>query len=372
MKRTDIRYSNRYYQKGLLLIYSSLVLLTYMNRLQAQCSPSCSGSSTSVGVGSGNISISALYNTSLFGYEAGKSLQFANNNSFFGRAAGTKTFGFNHPNQTFVGSHNSFFGSTSGFHNTFGYDNSFFGSYAGFSNTEGKWNCFFGREAGYSNDRGNSNSLFGSEAGQNISNSDGNSIFGRRAGWKISGEENSFFGSYAGQFMDIGSGNCFFGSGAGRYLEGDRNIAIGYSSGPNTQSSNNSNRLFIDNHQTNNPLIYGELDSHFVRINGSFEVTAGLSNPSSRKLKNNFRSVNKHAILDKFQELDIQQWTYKDRPDEPHIGPVAEEFYSAFGLGADDKHISTIDADGVMMLAIQALLDKVEKLEEEIMKLKSH
>jgi len=37
------------------------------------------------------------------------------------------------------------------------------------------------------------------------------------------------------------------------------------------------------------------------------------------------------------------------------MGPLAQDFFAAFGLGEDDKHITTIDADGVALAAIQAL-----------------
>jgi hypothetical protein len=38
-----------------------------------------------------------------------------------------------------------------------------------------------------------------------------------------------------------------------------------------------------------------------------------------------------------------------------HIGPVAQDFHAAFNVGADDKHIATVDADGVALAAIQGL-----------------
>ena len=38
-----------------------------------------------------------------------------------------------------------------------------------------------------------------------------------------------------------------------------------------------------------------------------------------------------------------------------HIGPVAQDFRAAFDLGADDKTIATVDADGVALAAIQGL-----------------
>ena len=37
------------------------------------------------------------------------------------------------------------------------------------------------------------------------------------------------------------------------------------------------------------------------------------------------------------------------------MGPTAQDFYAAFGLGEDERHISTVDADGVALAAIQGL-----------------
>jgi hypothetical protein len=39
---------------------------------------------------------------------------------------------------------------------------------------------------------------------------------------------------------------------------------------------------------------------------------------------------------------------------------VAQDFYAAFNVGPDDKHIATVDADGVALAAIQGLNQKVE------------
>ena len=69
--------------------------------------------------------------------------------------------------------------------------------------------------------------------------------------------------------------------------------------------------------------------------------------------------------------MNIQQWTYKHRSTEKHIGPVAEEFYELFELGEGNTKISTIDADGVMMLSIQALKKENDDLRNEVSELKS-
>jgi hypothetical protein len=39
---------------------------------------------------------------------------------------------------------------------------------------------------------------------------------------------------------------------------------------------------------------------------------------------------------------------------------MAQDFKAAFGVGEDDKHISTVDADGVALAAIQGLYSLVK------------
>jgi flagellar biosynthesis/type III secretory pathway protein FliH len=49
------------------------------------------------------------------------------------------------------------------------------------------------------------------------------------------------------------------------------------------------------------------------------------------------------------------------------MGPTAQDFQAAFGLGSDEQCIGTVDADGVALAAIQGLNEKVEarmKIEE--------
>jgi hypothetical protein len=64
--------------------------------------------------------------------------------------------------------------------------------------------------------------------------------------------------------------------------------------------------------------------------------------------------------LDKVAALPISTWSYIADKDVRHVGPMAQDFYAAFNVGMDDKHISMVDADGVSLAAIQALNQKVE------------
>ena len=100
------------------------------------------------------------------------------------------------------------------------------------------------------------------------------------------------------------------------------------------------------------------------------DVTAFAFNPSSdRNLKENFEPVNGLAVLEKVASLPISHWNFK-RDDIPHIGPMAQDFHAAFGLGTDERHIATVDADGVALAAIQGLNQKLEQKETEITELK--
>jgi hypothetical protein len=59
--------------------------------------------------------------------------------------------------------------------------------------------------------------------------------------------------------------------------------------------------------------------------------------------------------------LPVQSWRYTNETDVVrHLGPVAQDFKAAFGLGTDDKSIGTVDEEGVALAAIQGLNQKVE------------
>ncbi len=43
-----------------------------------------------------------------------------------------------------------------------------------------------------------------------------------------------------------------------------------------------------------------------------------------------------------------------------HIGPTSQDFGAAFDVGVDERHIATVDADGVALAAIQGLNAKFD------------
>ena len=85
-------------------------------------------------------------------------------------------------------------------------------------------------------------------------------------------------------------------------------------------------------------------------------------NGSDRNSKEAFTAINPRAVLEKVSALPITEWKYKTEADgTEHIGPMAQDFHTAFGLnGTDDKHIATVDEEGVALAAIQGLNQKME------------
>jgi hypothetical protein len=88
---------------------------------------------------------------------------------------------------------------------------------------------------------------------------------------------------------------------------------------------------------------------------------------SDRNMKENLEAVDQGEVLEKVSRLPILKWNAKGAdPNVKHVGPMSQDFMSAFGLGDDDKLISTIDLDGVSLAAIQALKKRNDELEARI------
>ncbi len=86
---------------------------------------------------------------------------------------------------------------------------------------------------------------------------------------------NIAIGVNAGRENIAADNNVYIGHGAGSHIVGSGNVTLGYNAGPPTRSGNSinvSNRLYINNEEDNDPLIYGEFDDEIVTINGSLDA----------------------------------------------------------------------------------------------------
>ena len=89
------------------------------------------------------------------------------------------------------------------------------------------------------------------------------------------------------------------------------------------------------------------------------------TNASDAARKHRFRPVDGEEVLGKVASLPIRTWSYRDEEATVrHVGPTAQDFRAAFGLGDGDRAIATVDAEGVSLVAIQALERRTTRLRE--------
>ncbi len=93
---------------------------------------------------------------------------------------------------------------------------------------------------------------------------------------------------------------------------------------------------------------------------------------SDQSTKQQFTPVDPAIILHRLAEMPITTWNYKaDGKQIRHIGPMAQDFSAAFGVGADNKHIHTVDANGVALAAIQALYQMIQERDGQVAELRA-
>ena len=90
------------------------------------------------------------------------------------------------------------------------------------------------------------------------------------------------------------------------------------------------------------------------------------SSVSDANAKENFRDLADDDVLARIASMPVRQWNYKAQGAAiRHMGPTAQDFHGAFGLGEDPLRISTIDADGVALAGVRALEARTRELRDE-------
>lgn len=113
----------------------------------------------------------------------------------------------------------------------------------------------------------------------------------------------------------------------------------------------------------------GRVEARF-KPNGDLRLRGTVYSNSDRDSKTNIARADSLEILRKLVSLPISTWEYKGDTGVRHIGPMAQDFYAEFGLGASPTGISTIDAGGVALAAVQGLYAELESAQAENMSLK--
>ncbi len=106
-----------------------------------------------------------------------------------------------------------------------------------------------------------------------------------------------------------------------------------------------------------------------VEVGGSI-CAQSFDGTSSRRVKRSLAAVNGSEVLASVVGLPLSLWNFEDDPNAtPHLGPMAEDFHVAFGVGAGGERIALNDLGGVALAAIQGLHAQVRKRDEVIERL---
>jgi hypothetical protein len=178
------------------------------------------------------------------------------------------------------------------------------------------------------------------------------------------------YSTVGGGYDNIASGDYSFA--AGRKAHAVTQGAFVWADSNNFDFSSISSNSFRARATNGFRLVTGIDDTGAITWSCSFLNGTSWSCSSDRNMKENFQSVDNLAILEKLSNIPLQTWNAKGTdPNVKHLGPTAQDFYSAFGLGDDDKMIATIDLDGVALTAIQGLYQLSQEQAEEIQSLKT-
>ena len=325
-----------------------------------------------------------------------------------------------------TGSNNTAFGAVALSTNTIGFGNTAFGYAALQENINGNQNTAIGYQASKRNANGTQNTAIGYQAlGDGITGSY-NLAAGYQALWKNTGNSNVALGSYAMQYTTVGNDNVAIGSGSMVFADsgsnnvaigqnalrvskgsnntilgfqshynnvnGSHNVAIGYQAGFNETGSNT---LYIENSDSDRPLIGGDFFGNKVGINRTIAEIQASSNAlqvngdasknspgswighSDARLKTNIQALSSAEMLQKVLQMQGVTYEWNDqvtgstRPEGLQYGFIAQELQKIWpemvkedGMGYLTTAYGTFDP--MLVESIKALNSKIEDLEKEI------
>ncbi len=192
----------------------------------------------------------------------------------------------------------------------------------------------------------------------------------------------------SGQFSAVGGGEAntasgYYGTipgGLSNNASGDESFAAG------TFANANYPGCFVwGDNSTGNPVYCNAANRFVVRsLGGIFMFTGGSQQDqytgvvlapgasawvvgSDRNGKEEFQAIDADDVLRRVAALPISTWKWKHQDASiRHMGPMAQDFAAAFNLGETPLGISTVDADGVALAAIQGLNAKVDDKDARI------
>jgi hypothetical protein len=103
-----------------------------------------------------------------------------------------------------------------------------------------------------------------------------------------------------------------------------------------------------------------------VRLSPGSGSWASLSDRAS---KSQIVALDPMTVLAKVEALPVSEWSYRsENSGIRHVGPMAQDFYAAFGVGEDNRHITSIDEEGVAFSAIKGLARENSSLRTQLLR----
>jgi hypothetical protein len=207
---------------------------------------------------------------------------------------------------------------------------------------------------------GGVNTISGNASYATILGGNRNAVAGEYASI-LGGFGNSASGAYAivaGGDGDTAGGTLSFAAGYHAAAVHDGSFVWSdYSSGSATVRDAAANQFVV--RASGGVHVYSnEAATSGVVLNAGSGTWASLSD---RNAKTGIVPLDDAAILAKVAALPIDGWQYKSEKGVRHVGPMAQDFYAAFHTGSDDRHITSIDEDGVALAAVKALNAKLDR-----------
>ncbi|MGH7628702.1 MAG: tail fiber domain-containing protein [Gemmatimonadales bacterium] len=177
--------------------------------------------------------------------------------------------------------------------------------------------------------------------------------------------------SFAAGSRTKATGNASMATGTGTVAAGTSSVALG--TGVTAQGRGS---FAFGDRNTQFPVTAGP-NEFLVRAFGGIGLNTGVNIgcdlpagtgawacTSSKLVKEEFEEVDGEDLLARLKGVPIQRWRYLGTSAR-HLGPFAEDFQAAFGLGDSPTKIAQIDADGVALRAVQALEQRTAELRAE-------
>ena len=159
--------------------------------------------------------------------------------------------------------------------------------------------------------------------------------------------------------------------------DADYAVALGHRA-----SANGHPGVFVAGDQSTTDSIEAVANNEFAaryaggyRFRTNATLTTGCNLPagsgvfscsSSRMLKEHFATVDGEDLLARFRQVPVNTWSYIGEPGGVrHLGPFAEDFRAAFGLGIDSQSIGLLDIAGVNFAAVKALEARTAQLQQK-------